>query len=153
MLRRVSDGNAPSPATTPSELELAALVERLLGEIWWRVNSEASSGLSRTSASILKLLAEEGPQRVTRLAVREQVAQPTMSVIVKRLANRALVERRVDPADRRAALIAITPLGVETLRERAQVRSRWLASHLSDLDPTDRRAVAAAIEKLMASFT
>ena len=80
-------------------------------KLWWRVSSELPSELSRTSASLLRHLSERGPQRVTALATREKVAQPTMSVIVKRLVARGLVERRTDPGDRRATLVAITPLG------------------------------------------
>jgi DNA-binding MarR family transcriptional regulator len=131
---------------------LAVLVEHLVGELWWRVSSELPSELSRTSASILKNLSEQGPQRVTSLASREQVAQPTMSVIIKRLGARGLIERRVDPADRRATLVAITPLGVDTLSERAQLRSRWFASRLAGLEGADRLAVAEAVSKLMETF-
>ncbi len=124
----------------------------MLGDLWWQVSSELPSELSRTAASILKHLFEQGPQRVTALAAREQVAQPTMSMIVKRLGARGLVERRADPQDRRATLIAITEHGAETLRERAHLRSRWFASRLADLDAVDRRAVAAAVAKLMDTF-
>jgi DNA-binding MarR family transcriptional regulator len=127
-------------------------VEWLIGELWWRVSSELPSELSRTAASILKNLREQGPQRVTALATGEQVAQPTMSVILKRLSARGLVERRIDPQDRRATLVAITPLGVETLDQRAQLRSRWFASRLAGLEGEDRRAVAAAVAKLVETF-
>jgi DNA-binding MarR family transcriptional regulator len=128
------------------------MVEHLVGDLWWKVSSELPSELSRTSASILKNLRENGTQRVTSLASREQVAQPTMSVILKRLEARALVERQVDPDDRRATLVAITPLGLETLSERARLRSSWFASRLADLEGEDRRAVAAAVAKLMETF-
>jgi len=131
---------------------LADLVERVVGELWWRVNSELPSELSRTSASLLRHLAEQGPQRITALAAREQVAQPTMSMIVKRLHARGLVEREPDPADRRATLVGITPLGMTALRTRAQARSGWFASRLAGLDPAERRAVADAVAKLMATF-
>jgi DNA-binding MarR family transcriptional regulator len=150
--RAVGAGDSGSGAAAPSDAELAVLVEHLVGELWWRVSSELPSELSRTSASILKYLREHGPERVTSLAAREQVAQPTMSVILKRLGTRGLVERRVDPGDRRATLIAITPLGLETLSERARQRSRWFASRLAGLEGDDRRAVAEAVSKLMQTF-
>jgi DNA-binding MarR family transcriptional regulator len=124
----------------------------MLGELWWQVSSELPSELSRTAASLLRFLSDEGPQRVTVLATREQVAQPTMSVIVKRLRARGLVERRSDPNDRRATLVAVTPQGIEMLRERAELRSRWFSSRLACLDADERRAVADAVEKLMDTF-
>jgi DNA-binding MarR family transcriptional regulator len=148
----VSAGSSASNAGVPSDTELADLVEQLIGELWWRVNAELPSELSRTAASILKNLREQGPQRVTVLAVREQVAQPTMSVIIKRLGARGLVERAVDPDDKRATLVAITPLGLDTLSQRAQLRSRWFATRLAQLEDDDRHAVAAAVEKLVETF-
>ena len=148
----MSAGGDASEAGVPSDAELAALVERLVGDLWWKVSSELPSELSRTAASILKALREQGPQRVTLLAASEQVAQPTMSVIIKRLGARGLVERGVDPEDRRATLVAITSLGLETLSERAQLRSRWFAERLAGLEGDDRRAVAAAVSKLMETF-
>ncbi len=134
---------------TPSS---AGLVEHLIGELWWRVNSELPSELSRTGASILKRLRDQGPQRVTALAANEQVAQPTMSVIIKRLCARGLVERHGDPDDRRAALVAITPHGLETLSQRARLRSHWFETRLAGLEGEDRRAVAAAVAKLVETF-
>lgn len=148
----MSAGNPASRATVQSDAELADLVEQLIGELWWRVNSELPSGLSRTSASILKSLREHGAQRVTALAAREHVAQPTMSVIIKRLGARELVERHVDPDDKRATLVAITPLGLDALNQRAQLRSRWFASRLAGLEGEERRAVAAAVAKLVETF-
>jgi DNA-binding MarR family transcriptional regulator len=150
--RPVGTGDSASTTAAPSDTELAVLVEHFVGELWWKVSSELPSELSRTSASILKYLREHGPQRVTSLAIREQVAQPTMSVILKRLGTRGLIERRVDPYDRRATLVAITPLGLDTLSERARLRSRWFASRLAGLEGDDRRAVADAVSKLMETF-
>lgn len=153
MLARVEAGNTEAGAAVPTHTELAVMVEHLLGDLWWKVSSELPSELSRTSASILKNLAEQGPLRVTALAALERVAQPTMSVIINRLAARGLVERRVDPDDRRATLVAITPHGNDTLSERAELRSRWFASRLAGLDLEDRSAVAAAVTKLMDTFS
>ena len=160
MLRPVSTRDAPPDAelrrvagtAAVSEAELAGLVEHMVLELWWRVNAELPNDVSRTAASTLKFLLENGPQRVTALAARERVAQPTMSVILKRLAQRGLVERRVDPGDGRAALVAITDAGIGTLRERSEVRSRWFAARLACLDADARCAVAAAVEKLMDTF-
>jgi DNA-binding MarR family transcriptional regulator len=140
--------DALSDRDAPSEVDLAALLEHLLVDTWWRVTCETPSDLSRTAASTLRCLAEDGPQRVTALAGREPVAQPTMSMIVKRLEQRGFVERAVDPDDARATLVSITPAGVEMLRERADLRLRWFAARLAELDPDDRRAIAAAIERL-----
>jgi DNA-binding MarR family transcriptional regulator len=137
-----------SDPAAPSDVELATLVEHLLADTWWRVTCELPSDLSRTAASSLRALAQDGPQRVTTLSAHEQVAQPTMSMIVKRLEQRGLVQRAVDPVDARATLVSITDAGLETLSERAEARLRWFAVRLAELEPGDRCSIAAAIEKL-----
>ncbi|XBQ15090.1 MAG: MarR family transcriptional regulator [Oceanicaulis sp.] len=57
-------------------------------------------------------------ETVSELADAFQVAQPTMTSTVKKLAAKALIEIRHDPGDRRVRRIAITPAG-EAAREEA----------------------------------
>src|ERR1700744_5506351 len=153
MLAAVSPGDAQTDMlnerAAPSDEQLAAGVAQLLNDLWWRSSSETPSDLSRTAASTLRRLKENGPQRITALALSEPVAQPTMSVIVKRLGQRGLVARATDPADARATLVAITPAGVETLRMRSELRSTWFAARLADLDEDDRRTIMAAVALLL----
>ena len=120
-----------------------------LGDLYWRITCEMPGDLSRTAASLLRSLADGGPQRVTVLAAREPVAQPTMSVIVKRLEQRGLVQRERDPGDARATLVSITPAGLEILHERRALRSKWFEAHLAHLGEADRRTVLAAVEILL----
>jgi DNA-binding MarR family transcriptional regulator len=135
--------------TAPNDGELATAVERMLNDLWWRTTCEMPSDLSRTAASILRRLHDTGPQRITALAQSEPVAQPTMSVIVKRLGLRGLIERTPDPADARATLVAITPAGIETLHMRSELRSKWFEARLSHLRQDDRRTIMAAAEILL----
>jgi DNA-binding MarR family transcriptional regulator len=153
MLAAVSTGHAQpdllKERATPQDGELATAVERMLNDLWWRITCEMPSDLSRTAASILRRLHETGPQRITALAQSEPVAQPTMSVIVKRLGLRGLVERTPDPADARATLVAITPAGIETLHMRSHLRSQWFAAHLAHLGEDDRATLMAAVKILL----
>ena len=133
----------------PTDHAIAEGVEQLLTDLLWRMSCEMPSDLSRTGASLLRRLQEHGPHRITALATGEMVAQPTMSVIVKRLEQRGLVRCRRDPDDARATLVAITPAGVEALRMRSELRSRWFASRLARLDQDERRTIMSAVEILL----
>src|SRR6201996_595698 len=95
----------------PHVLELGHKLERHLAYVWWRLMREAPSGLSRAAASVLVTLRDEGPQRVTALAAHENVTQPTMSTLIRRLERRGLVVRNADAADRRACLVEVTEEG------------------------------------------
>ncbi len=133
----------------PSELsdrDLGSEIERRVAALWSALVRAAPSDLSRTSASVLARLRRDGPQRVTTLAVSEHVAQPSMSVLVQRLVKRGLVARQEDPADRRASRIAITPVGEQVLRDRAEARSRWLRERLSRLREEERALLLQALE-------
>jgi DNA-binding MarR family transcriptional regulator len=137
------------PLSSPTtELDLGAELERRVAGIWWRLTCEAPSDLSRTAASVLASLRLDGPQRVTSLAAREHIAQPSMSLILQRLCRRGLVERLADPADKRACRITITPSGAQVLQDRAEARSRWLSSRLERLSTEDRDTVLAALKLL-----
>lgn len=130
------------------EVELGAELERVISRSWWRLGRELPSDLSRTGSSVLKTLSAEGAQRITVLAGRETVAQPTMSAIIQRLERRGLVSRRRDPRDGRANLVEITALGKQALQARELTRARWFARKLASLDAQERDALTHVLRML-----
>jgi DNA-binding MarR family transcriptional regulator len=128
--------------------DLAAELEDRIGALWMCLMREVPGGLSRTAGSVLALLVREGPQRVTALAAREHVAQPSMSVLAQRLEKRGLVQRTEDPDDRRACRVAITDAGRDLLRQRAEQRTGWLQARLDRLSPGERDAIRTALRHL-----
>jgi DNA-binding MarR family transcriptional regulator len=137
-----------APAPPVHRLTLDAALERAITSLWRALNREVPPGLSRTAASVLATLRSDGPRWVTTLAEHEQVAQPSMSVLLQRLERRGLVLRSEDPSDRRACRVAITPEGEEVLRRRAEARAAWLRARLVGLSEEERRTVARTLELL-----
>jgi len=137
-----------APACSAESLELGAALEDRVAYLWWQLLRSAGGDLSRTAAAVVAALREEGPLRVTDLAARESVAQPTMTVLINRLEREGLVARTPDPADGRATLVAVTPAGLERLEERARRRAEWLGKRLEALDPERRRALREALAAL-----
>jgi DNA-binding MarR family transcriptional regulator len=71
--------------------------------------------------------------------------QPLTAVELADLAERGLIERRPDPADRRALRIDITPAGRALLIEDARLQSAWLARAMQQrLSPTEASLLALA---------
>jgi DNA-binding MarR family transcriptional regulator len=105
-------------------------------------------GLSLTAAATLTTLRRSGPSRLTELAVTEGVSQPSMTALVGRLADQGLVQRRADPADRRAVLIALTPAGADLLDRRREDRAARLAGPLDGLADDDVQAITDALPAL-----
>ncbi|MET8473541.1 MarR family transcriptional regulator [Streptomyces sp. NPDC006422] len=88
-----------------------------LGQTLFR---EGEFGLTRSQVALLDAL-EGGPCRVTGLAARTGMAQPRVTVLLQKLGEAGLVERRRCQDDRRAVDISLTPEGralLETGRQR-----------------------------------
>jgi DNA-binding MarR family transcriptional regulator len=122
-------------------LSRAALLVRLLGK------QVPTGEVSRTEIETLVVLSE-GARRVTELAELEGLAQPTMTVLVKRLEARCWVTRQRLAGDGRVVLIAITAAGRAAV---GAFRAEFLAALRSDLDGLSSReltALARATEAL-----
>ncbi len=104
--------------------------------------------MSLTSLSTLATLDRSGPRRVTDLAFIEGVAQPSMTTLVSVLERSGLVERRGDPADKRVALVALTPAGAELLRTRRRSGAEAIEQLIDKLPADEAAALAAAVPAL-----
>jgi DNA-binding MarR family transcriptional regulator len=91
------------------------------------------AGLSASAAFLLNRVSREGPARLTSLATKEGVSQPSMTQLIQRLERQGLVTRLADPDDRRVALVAITQAGQALLDDRRRARRERLAVLLATL--------------------
>ena len=101
--------------------------------------------MSMTSSSTLSALFTDGPMRVTALAARQGVTQPTMTTLVHSLERDGLVVRRADPADGRASLVKLTESGAELVRARRREYTEIAEGYVRMLADDDRRALADAV--------
>jgi DNA-binding MarR family transcriptional regulator len=72
-----------------------------------------------------------------------------MTSRLDRLERAGLVERNPDPADRRAILVRLTPVGQERATRALQAVLAADRRFLAPLDPADRGLVAAALKQLL----
>ncbi|GLY90738.1 MarR family winged helix-turn-helix transcriptional regulator [Actinoallomurus iriomotensis] len=105
----------------------------------------APRDISFTTASTLARLEQDGPRRLTSLAVEEGVAQPSMTQLVQRLERQGFVERNRDPDDRRLVWVHITDAGRRLLADRRRSRAAELAEVLATLPPGEEAALGAAV--------
>lgn len=96
-------------------------------------------GLTVSAAFVLNRVGREGPMRLTTLAAREGVSQPSMTQLVQRLERQGLMARCSDPTDGRVTLVAITPAGREAMAHRRQVREDRLTQLLETLTHEQER--------------
>jgi DNA-binding MarR family transcriptional regulator len=128
--------------------DLAPEIEQVLARLLVGLFRADSGELSRTAASVLARVRDEGPQRVGDLAHSESVAQPSMTTLVARLVGRGLVTRDADPEDARAVRVALTGVGRDALARRSARRATAMQARLEQLSATERRTLAAALPVL-----
>jgi DNA-binding MarR family transcriptional regulator len=122
-------------------LPQASLLVRLL------VKQVHDRQISRTDGEVLSTLAQ-GPRRITELAELEGLAQPTITLLIRRLEQRGWVSRTGVPGDARVVLVQITDAGASALEGfRAQFREA-LRGDLEELTDSELDQLAQATRAL-----
>ncbi|WP_240659628.1 MarR family transcriptional regulator [Streptomyces sp. WAC 01529] len=102
-----------------------------------------------STLSVLDTLAcADRPKRLTELIAGEQLSQPGLTQLVKRLERDGLVERARDPRDGRAVLVHITQKGRNIGESCRGERAEQLTPLIALLTPEERRAIAGALPAL-----
>ncbi|HZN13553.1 MAG TPA: MarR family transcriptional regulator [Acidimicrobiales bacterium] len=109
---------------------------------------EAGTGLSPSQLSALSAIDSHGSMTLGALAVHERVAPPSITKVVAKLAQAGLVDRELDPNDRRVARVALTRAGHDLLDESRRRKDAWLSARLAQLDSDKRSRLAAALDVL-----
>lgn len=98
-------------------------------------------------ASVLGLLIEKGPQRVGEIAQALGTDPSTVSRKVTALVDAGLVERRVDPDDGRAHLLAATAEGERKCVDGRRQRIDVVTAVLSEWPEDSRRQLATLLAR------
>jgi DNA-binding MarR family transcriptional regulator len=113
-----------------------------------RLRQEGGTDLGPAALSALDSIERLGPLTPSELAEAEWVRRPTVTRILARLDNEALIDRSPDPDDGRGALISINADGRKTLRRVRTRKSAYLAKLMRDLPADDLATLARATELL-----
>jgi DNA-binding MarR family transcriptional regulator len=114
-------------------------------------NQRVDMSVTLTQLSAMATLEKNGPMSAGELANCERVQPPSMTKVLANLEQRGLVVREVHPTDRRQAIIAITPAGLELLDSERRSRNAWLSKRLSTLTAEERallQRVVPVLDKL-----
>jgi DNA-binding MarR family transcriptional regulator len=126
-------------------LPRAALLTRLLAR-------EIGHEITRTEAGVLNVLSN-GPRRITELAELEGLAQPTMTILVKRLEDRQLIKRTHPAHDGRVVLVSLAPTGQRVLDDARARATATMHESLAEVSDEHIAALASATETLAQLIT
>jgi DNA-binding MarR family transcriptional regulator len=102
--------------------------------------------LSIAAARLLARLNDNGPTRISDLALAERCSQPTITNHVKRLEAADMVTRTVDPSDGRAWMISISDEGQRQLALMRSSLSRAIEPYLARLSRRDLKALHEGVD-------
>lgn len=145
---RTASATSPADApTVPPVHRVAAHLARRLHQVCLGVLSEVTEpeGLTPLEFAALASIDEAPGIDQRRLATRLAIDAVSAGQIVSALERGGLVERRVDPADRRARRLTLTRRGA---RVRAHLRPLLLAAHDRILAPVSLRERAILVDLL-----
>lgn len=120
-------------------------------DIWMRTNDligQALAGHRLTTATFQALWAidpAEPAPSMKVMAERLYCNAPNLTFITDQLVERGLVERGVDPADRRSRVVVLTEEGRSVRAE--LVRTAMASSPLAVLNDNELRQLAALLER------
>ena len=142
---------APANAAGGARLddaELAARLRLVLNRLARRLRSQTPEDLSPSLTSALVSVELRGPITLGQLAVCERVTPPSVTRMVASLEERGLVQREVDPADRRIARVSLTTAGARTVQRTRTRKTAYLAKKLRKLDESELAVVRQALPVL-----
>ena len=105
-------------------------------------------GVSRAQWQVLFALSRQEGSNQTTLADHLEVETITLCRMVDRLAEAGLVERRADPADRRAWRLYLTDAARPLLDQLRQVGEAVVGDALDGIDEPARAAMAEGLARL-----
>lgn len=133
---------------TKRQTPLAVRLRHAVARTARRMRQEAGGGLSPTSAAALATIQRHPHLTPSELAARERIQRPTATRLIANLEAEGLIERMIDPADRRSSMLSLTAKGDELLEDIRTRKDAFLADRLRRLSAEDRATLERAAELL-----
>ncbi|HET8777469.1 MAG TPA: MarR family transcriptional regulator [Candidatus Limnocylindria bacterium] len=143
--------HATPPKTGPASEIIDALAPLLAHHRRrWAARCQAH-GLSIIGFQVLALLEMHGAIPMSRLAEELDVALPNATGIIKRMAERGLVDRAHDEEDRRIVRVDLTDEGRQLIGEMEAGRRERMTALIGALNASQQRRLLQAVKDLHAA--
>jgi len=111
--------------------------------------SEERVGLSAAQLFVLQRLDAARPLSLTELAARTLTHQSSVSVVVRRLVQQGLVQRRPAEGDARRLELSLTKRGQALLARAPSASQDRVIAAIEELPPRTRSSLASSLEALV----
>lgn len=134
------------------DIEIARLVDRLMRRIHAAMNAKAPEfdrhRVGPQGGILLITLGEIEPAPIQTLVRSLARDKSQISRNVQALERRGLIERRLDPADARVSILALTDEGRKTVGELETAVAEALDDLLSPLPPSERQQLKTLLARI-----
>ncbi len=135
--------------TDQADIALVAL-RRILKATEANVKALASaSGLTASQLLVLQVLKSRGETLTGELARAVDLKQATISILLDRLQDMGLIERRRSDSDRRRVWVRITATGVRTVQGAPDLLQETFRSRFARLADWEQAALVAALLRVV----
>src|SRR5687768_12538222 len=121
------------PVVTGLRRAEVARLRLVLLRLGRRLRKRAFPGITPSQTSALSVIERHGPLRLGELARLEQVSKSSVTRLVAKLDELALVERRQSDDDGRSSVVELTTEGRALLDESSERADAYLADQMSKL--------------------
>lgn len=131
-------------------------IDRLIHLIAGKFSREVAQAIEGTMSVseflVLRMLAQTGPSRVSQIARKMQITASAVTFLTDKLADKELILRKRDEADRRVVLVSITEKGARVLEGLEALRRAAAERMLEGLSDSELSGIVAILEKLAGSI-
>lgn len=110
-------------------------------------------GISKLQLELLFMIWKNGGQPMTYYSEQMMVSKPNLTVMTDRVIKEGLIERSLDPDDRRVVTLKITKKGEDFLREHREKVLQEMTSRLDAFEDADVRRLNELLEEMKTIFT
>ena len=128
-------------------LQLVRLL-RLSNHAKQHFTARTGHGIERSNYALLATLIHVGPLRANALAEAIHSDPSTVSRQVGTLVGQGLVQRRIDPGDGRACVLAPTDEGIRVFKANHEQRTRQIRRMLEDWPDDEQATLVRLLTKL-----
>jgi DNA-binding MarR family transcriptional regulator len=151
-MTKLTEPSAPPRAEVAEVADNVIALLRSFSRTRARLLAAAAEDVEWSAHLLLKCIATEGPMRASALAEFLKSDPSTVSRQVAALVRDGLLERRSDPADGRASLLALTPKADALVAEHDRMRLEQYEQMLEGWSEADLRRFAKMLNRFTTAY-
>ena len=128
------------------------LVHRLsaISKDGWRYtrNRLTHPGLTNAAYDVCGIVWQSGSTNQDNIAKALKMDKSSVAKVVNKCVNDGLIERRVNPSNRREYILTLTPQGQTVVQELVDIVEQWLEEALSILSEEERVQFMNIVERV-----